>query len=79
MQNDQRAIEQANETPQQIKDFHKFMMEGMSRAGLLDDLRKAGLTDDSELKTKQEAGAGAVPLQNNNLATNVKSVPQADR
>jgi hypothetical protein len=79
MQNDPHNNLGASETPQEIKAFHAFMMDGLRRSGLLDDLRKAGLTDDSELKTKQESGAGAVPLQNNNLATNVKSVPQADR
>ncbi|NBV87958.1 MAG: hypothetical protein EBR88_00310 [Betaproteobacteria bacterium] len=79
MQNDPRANSQSLDSPGQLKEFHAQLMAVMHGMGLMEDLRKAGLTDDSDLKAKQQAGAGAVPKPDDNLAPNIKSVPQPDR
>jgi hypothetical protein len=52
------------------------------RSSIMDQLHKAGLLEIEELnefRSKQESGAGKLPVQRSGMAPMISSVPQADR
>lgn len=55
MADDPRAQESAKETPEQIKEGHKFLMDQLRSFGLLDDLRGTGITYGGKRRARPDA------------------------